>query len=114
MCSVDCFPCWKTNHLIVLPLTSSLKIELDPLEIELVAVEPNPVGAWFLTWRHDRGHSSIDSVCWKCKWARICFSATDSKLLDFFSIAAATSSVCKAKVSSEGIVTDVACFDNVQ
>ena len=63
----------------------------------------NPVGAWFLAWQHDWGHVSIDSVCWKCKQARICFSATDSKLF-----------VCKTKVSVEGVVTDVACFDDVQ
>ena len=40
MSSVDCFPCGETNHIIVSPPTSSLKIEFDPLEIELVLVKP--------------------------------------------------------------------------
>ena len=60
------------------------------------------------------GHASMDSVCWKCKQDRICFSATNSELLDLLSIAAATSPICKTKVSAETMVRDVACFDNVQ
>ena len=97
-----------------MPPTSSLKIEFDPIEIDPVMVEPNAVEAWFLTQRHDGGHASIDSVCWKCKQVIVQFSATDSKLLDFFFIADATSPVCKTKVNAVKTVTDVSFFDNVQ
>ena len=56
-----------------------------PQEKDSVMVEPNPVGALIHTWRHDGGHSSMDSVCWKCKQACICFSAYESDLLYFIS-----------------------------
>ena len=76
----------RVDESLVLLWTSSLKVEVDPLEIEPVMVLPNPVGALILTQRHDGGHASMDSVCWKCKQAWICFSATDSDLLNLVSI----------------------------
>ena len=63
---------WKllslwVNKSLVLLQTSSLKVEVDPLEIEPVMVQPNTFGALIPTQRHDRGHASTDIVCWKCK-----------------------------------------------
>ena len=45
---------------------------------------------------------------------RGCFSVTDSKQLDFLSIVASISPICNTKISTEDMVTNVACFDDVQ
>ena len=101
MCSVNCFPCWELNHFFVFQLTSSLKNWFDPLKKELVMVEPNPVRAWFLTWRHHRDHASIDGAFCKRKQARVSFSSTDDKLLNYFLLLLSpTSPVCKTTFSA--------------
>ena len=66
------------NKSIVSPQTLSLKVKFDPLEKGLIILSPNPVGALILTQRHNRGHASMDSVCWKCKQASICQPAMKS------------------------------------
>ena len=51
------------NKSLVLPWTSLFKFEFDLLEIELVTVYSNPVGALVLTQRHNGGQASMDNVC---------------------------------------------------
>jgi len=46
----------------------------DSLEI---MGKPNHVRVLFLAQRHHRGHSSVHSVCWKCKQGCICLPAKD-------------------------------------
>ena len=50
------------NEIKCLSQTWSLKVEFDPLDIELVTVQPNPVRVLILTQRYDRGHASMDRV----------------------------------------------------
>ena len=64
------------NKSLALPQTSSLKVEFSP----------NTVGALMMTKRHDWGHASMDSVCWKCKQACICEPAMVSNIWDLVSI----------------------------
>ena len=55
---------WWINKSVVLPQTSSLKVEFDPLEIAVVMVKPNSVGALILTQRHG-GQASMNIVLLK-------------------------------------------------
>ena len=85
---------WK-NKSLVLPWTLLLKVEFDPLEMELVMVQPSPVGALILTQRHNGGHASMGSFFLMCKQACICLCAMDSDIWDIFFIEKAQNTLGK-------------------